>query len=103
MTLSVSKSKVLSGAMETWELFKDGEVMGVLDKVLTFKYLGVDCELSPFKGAAAFQKRALRLANQFRATCIRIARDGSDVTDVALALWTSSATGPAPSWTTSSR
>ena len=87
MKLSVTKSKVLSGSMETWELFDDGEVIGVLDKVLSFKYLGVDCELSPFRGAVAFQKRALRLANQYRAACIRIARDGSDVTDVAMALW----------------
>ena len=49
MKLTVTKYKVLSGAMEAWELFEGGEVMGVLDKVL-------NCELSPFNGAAAFQR-----------------------------------------------
>ena len=87
MKLAVTKSKVLSASTEDWELHEEGEVLGSLDKVLQFKYLGVSCELSPFKGAAAFQKRALRLATQYRAACLRLARDGADVVDVAMSLW----------------
>ena len=87
MKLSVSKSKVLSGANEDWELSNGDEVLGTLETVLQYKYLGVSCELSPFKGAAAFQKRALRLGNQYRAACLRLARNGADVVDVAMSLW----------------
>ena len=87
MKLAVFNSKVLSGATEDWDLLKGWEVLETLDKVLGFKNLGVPCKLSPFKGAAAFKKRALKLANQYRAACLRLARDGSDVVDVAMSLW----------------
>ena len=87
MNLSATKSKVLSSSSATWELFEDDEVVGCLDKVLSYSYLGVEVQLSPYKGSAAIQKRALRVANRYRAACISIARDGPDVVDFAMALW----------------
>ena len=87
LRLSVSKSKVLSGAEDLWELHEGKEVVGELEKVLQFKYLGVQTSLSPSKGAAAMRKRATVCANRYRAACLRLARDGPDVVDVCTTLW----------------
>ena len=42
LKLSVSKSKVMSSCQDLWELFDGGEIIGCLEKVLQFKYLGVE-------------------------------------------------------------
>ena len=87
MTLSVSKSKVMSSTQDVWELFGGDEVIGALDKVLQFKYLGVETKLSPSKSAVVMMKRASSKANNYRKSCISIARDGPDIVDLALSLW----------------
>ena len=87
MTLSVKKSKVMSTTQDVWELFGGDEVIGALDKVLQFKYLGLETKLSPSKSAGVMMKRASSLANSYRKNCISIARDGPDIVDLALALW----------------
>ena len=87
MRLSVSKSKVMSGLRDTWEVVEGEEVVGVLDKVIQFRYLGLETQLSPYKTAKAMQKRALDLAKKFKGVCMRVARDGPDVVDVAMATW----------------
>ena len=87
MTLAVSKSKVMSNQMDAWVLFEGDEVSGCLDKVLTFKYLGVESNLSPSKGALAMRKRALTLAKKYKAACMWVSREGPDTTEVALCTW----------------
>ena len=87
MKLSVSKSKVMSTYQDVWSLFKGDEVIGALEKVLQFRYLGIETKLSPAKAAGAMMKRATSLANAYRKTCISIAKDGPDVVDLALSLW----------------
>ena len=87
MKIAVSKSKVLSKSMDLWELFEGDEVAGCLDKVLRFKYLGMESELSPPKGALAMRHRALSIARRYKAACLRVARDGPDATDVAMCTW----------------
>ena len=87
MTLSISKSKVMSTTQDVWELFGGDVVVGTLDKVLQFKYLGVQTMLSPAKAAVVMKKRASDLANKYRKNCINIARDGPDVVDLAMSLW----------------
>lgn len=49
--LSVPKYKVLSECQDTWEIFEDDTIIGCLDKVIQFRYLGFESMLSPFKGA----------------------------------------------------
>ena len=88
MTLSISKSKVMSSSHDVWELFDGEEIIGCLEKVLQFKYLGVETCLSSFKAGNAMRRRATALANSYRGACIRIARDGPDVVDLAMSLWT---------------
>ena len=87
MKLSVTKSKVMSTTQDVWELFGGDEVIGALDKVLQFKYLGLETKLSPSKSAQVMMKRASCLADNYRKNCISIARDGPDIVDLALALW----------------
>ena len=87
MTISVSKSKVMSSSHDVWELFDGDDVIGCLEKVLEFKYLGVETSLSPFKTGKAMRRRATALAKSFRGACIRIARDGPDIIDLAMSLW----------------
>ena len=87
MKLSISKSKVMSSSHDVWELFDGDELIGCLEKVLQFKYLGVETSLSTFKAGRAMMKRATSLANSYRGACIRIAKDGPDIVDLAMSLW----------------
>lgn len=88
MNLSVTKCKVMSKSSDSFEVFQDEEVVGSLDKVLRFRYLGLECELSPFKTAKAMKDRAIRMSRSYKTACMRIARDGADMVDTAMALWT---------------
>ena len=87
LRLSVHKSKVMSSVNDLWELHQGEDVVGTMEQVLKFKYLGVQTSLSPSKGAAAMRKRATVCANRYRAACLRLARDGPDVVDVCTTLW----------------
>ena len=84
MTLSVSMSKVMSTAHDLWELFECDAVIGTLEKVLEFKYLGIKTQLNPRRSALAMMERAKSLANSYRKTCIY---DGPDSVDLSLCLW----------------
>ena len=87
MDVSISKSKVMSVCLDAWAMFDGEEVTGCLDKVLSFKYLGVESMLSPARGAALMRKRALGLARRYKACCMRVSRSGPDVVEVGLATW----------------
>ena len=87
MKLSINKSKVMSGSHDVWELFEGDDVIGCLEKVLQFKYLGIQTCLNPSKSASAMMKKATSLAKQYRGTCIRLGHDGPDVVDLAMSLW----------------
>ena len=95
MRLSAPKSKIISPAEGEWELASEEEPASCLGKVLSFRYLGVEIFLSPFKGSIAMQQRAVRVFNQYRGACINLARDGPDVVDVAMALWSNIAVSSA--------
>ena len=87
MTLSVTKSKVMSSYHDIWELFSGDQVIGSLDKVLEFKYLGVKTTLSPSKSATVMMNRAKSLAMTYKKTCLSIGYDGPDTVDLTLCLW----------------
>jgi hypothetical protein len=87
MTMSQEKSKVMSKLRDLWDLWEGDELVGSIDKVQQFRYLGVESMLSPSKGAGAMQKRALSLANRYKFACLRIGRDGPDQVEVSLCTW----------------
>ena len=87
MKLSVSKSKVMSCVRDVWELFDQQEIVGCLDKVIQFRYLGVQTSLLPSQAAREMHKRATSISVNYRNACLRIARDGPDIVDLASCLW----------------
>ena len=87
MTLSVGKSCIMSKSNDLWELWDEEGIVGCLEKVVQFKYLGVQSSLSPFKSTEAMKKRAVAAARRYKAACMRVARDGPDTVDVAMATW----------------
>ena len=87
MKLSITKSKVMSSSHDVWELMEGEDVIGCLEKVLQFKYLGVETCLNPVKSASAMMRRASSLAHRYSGTCIRLGRDGPDIVDLALSIW----------------
>ena len=87
MKLSISKSKVMSCSNDVWELFEEEEIVGCLEKVMKFRYLGVETSLHSSQSARATRNRAVLLANKYRGACMRIARDGPDIVDLAVCLW----------------
>ena len=87
MDVSVSKSKIMSTSSDAWAMFDGEEVTGCLDKVLSFKYLGVETRLSPARAADLMRKRALNLARRYKACCMRVSRSGPDTVEVGMATW----------------
>ena len=87
MSLSVTKSKVLANSMDVWQLYDGDTVVGCLEQVQEFKYLGVEVRMSPSQGALAMRRRAVATANKYRAACLRLAGDGPDKVDLAVTLW----------------
>ena len=87
MVVAISKSKAMSTSTEFWAMFDGEEVTGCLEKVLTFKYLGVESALSPARSAYLMRKRALGLARRYKACCLRVSRSGPDTVQVAMATW----------------
>ena len=87
MKLSVKKSKVMSCSSDLWEILDEDEIIGCLEKVLRFKYLGIETCLSPAKTSAAMMRRATNRASSYKGTCMRLAYDGPDVVDLALSIW----------------
>ena len=87
MVLAVTKSKVISKICDLWEMFDGDIVVGCLDKVLRFKYLGLETMLSPARGSSAMQKRALATARSYKAGCNRVSTLGPDQIEVAVATW----------------
>ena len=87
MNLAVSKCKVMSNSSDTFEMVVEDEIAGCLHKVLRFRYLGLECELSPARTARAMQDRAITIARKYKACCLRVAREGPDTAEVAMAVW----------------
>ena len=87
MSISITKSKVMSCCNDLWEIFQDEEIIGCLDKVVQFRYLGVETKLFPSKAAKAMQQRALSISKKYKGACLSLARDGPDIVDIAACLW----------------
>ena len=87
MTVSISKSKIMSNCEDDWDLFDGEEKIGSLEMVCRFKYLGLETMLSPVRGAALMRKRAISLARRYKGACMNVSRSGPDVSEVALTTW----------------
>ena len=53
--------------MDASEIHKfSTEIIGCLDKVVQFRYLGVEIKLFPSKAAKAMQQRALSISKKYK-------------------------------------
>ena len=87
MSLSVAKSKVISSSTDVWAMFDGEEVVGCLEKVHQFKYLGVETTQTPAGGALAMRRRAELMARRYKGACLRVSRAGPDLVEMALCTW----------------
>ena len=87
MQLSPKKCKIMSKSGEDFTIELEDESEFCLEKVLRFRYLGLECELSPARTAKAMKDRAISVARKYKGACLRIAKDGPDVVEIAVALW----------------
>jgi hypothetical protein len=88
MSLSGSKSEVISNLRDTWDLFgEDGQVYFSLSKVLHFKYLGVN--IFPTMGRTCFsqQSKCVATARRYQVNCLKLSRRGPDTVDLGVSTW----------------
>ena len=82
------KSEIISPSDEDWDIHnEDGEVTLSLRQVLQYKYLGLECFLSPVKTSRMKQEKCIKTANKYKFACLHIGRRGPDMVDATLATW----------------
>ena len=82
------KSEVISPSDEDWDILDDnGEVSLSFRQVLQYKYLGLECSLSPIKTNRMKQDKCIKTANKYKFACLHIGRRGPDMVDATLATW----------------
>ena len=88
LTLSIKKSMVMSPSHDIWDLCNEkGEVYASLDKILTYKYLGLETYNTMPQITTAKQSKCLKAARRYRAACRYLSRQGPDVVDMAICCW----------------
>ena len=78
----------MTSSVTDFTFFDDfGEEVLTLDKVVLYKYLGLDMHNSIWKTGVEKQKKALLKARQFKGACLSIANRGPDVSTLASCMW----------------
>ena len=86
--ISEKKSMVISRAITTWDLHDEkGEVYSSLDKVLSYKYLGVEVFNTMCRVSTAKQKKCVQAAERYRGATRYLSRQGPDVVDLSVVAW----------------
>ena len=86
--ISEKKSMVISRAITTWDLHdKKGEVYNSLDKVLSYKYLGLEVFNTMSRVSTAKQKKCVQAAVRYRGATKYLSRQGPDVVDLSVVAW----------------
>jgi hypothetical protein len=88
LTISEKKSMVISAAGRTWDLHDtEGEIYASLDKVMSYKYLGLETYNTFYRVSTAKQKKCLVAARRYRAACRYISKGGPDSVDLSVCTW----------------
>lgn len=90
MSISGSKSQVISGFFDTWDLYDDDDnVFFSLAKVLQYKYLGIDTFSTMSRISSAKQAKCVATARRYQTSCLKLSKRGPDTVDLGASLWTS--------------
>jgi hypothetical protein len=88
LSFSKTKTQVISNSTTDFNIFGDtDEEIFTLEKVLMYKYLGLETHRSLFKTIVEKQRKAIVKAKQFKGACLSIANRGPDVSFLASCLW----------------
>lgn len=88
LNISEKKSMVMSGCNDTWNLHDgEGEVFASLDKIVSYKYLGLDTLNTMRRITTAKQKKCVTAARRYRAAARYLSRRGPDVVDLSVCSW----------------
>ena len=89
MLISTKKSQVISPSKDTWDLLDDeGNVYVSLDKVLSYKYLGVDIFNTMPRTSNFKQNKCIVAARRYRAAIRYLSKRGPDVVNLSRCAWT---------------
>ena len=89
MKISTKKSQVISPMRDTWDLRDDeGNVVDSLEKVLSYKYLGVDAFNTMTRTSNFKQRKCIIAARKYRGATKYLSRRGPDVVSLARCSWT---------------
>ena len=91
LTLSVKKSKVMlfnSATGSTTFTNSDSSLLS-LEQVLSFKYLGIHLNFSPYLLFKDFNEQAKKKSKAYLASVLSISKTGPDMSSLAYTLWTS--------------
>ena len=88
LSFSKTKTQVISNSATDFTIGGDtDEEVFTLEKVLEYKYLGLETHRSLFKTIVEKQRKAIIKAKQFKGACLSIANRGPDVSFLASCLW----------------
>ena len=89
MRISTKKSQVISPMRDTWDLRDDeGNVVDSLEKVLSYKYLGVDSFNTMRRTSNFKQRKCIITARKYRGATKYLSRRGPDAVSLARCSWT---------------
>ena len=88
LSFSKNKTQVISESVTDFIIGGDtDEEVFTLEKVLEYKYLGLETHRSLFKTIVEKQRKCILRARQFKGACLNIAYRGPDVSFLASCLW----------------
>jgi hypothetical protein len=88
LEISVKKSMVISAADREWNLHdKEGEVYASLERVWSYKYLGLETFNTFCRVSTAKQKKCLMAARRYRGACKYLSKAGPDSVDLSVCAW----------------
>ena len=86
--ISEKKGMVMSASNDTWDLHNgEGEIFASLDKIMSYKYLGLDTLNTLMRITTAKQRKCLTAARRYRAAAKYLSRRGPDVVDLSVCAW----------------
>ena len=88
LSFSRSKTQVISDSTTDFNIVGDhDDEVFTLEKVLEYKYLGLETHRSLFKTTVEKQRKCILKAKQFKGACLNIAYRGPDVSFLASCMW----------------
>ena len=88
LLISEKKSMVLSPSFDSWDLHnKEGDVITSLEKIICYKYLGIETYNTMYKTGNAKQQKCILASRRYRGACRYLSRQGPDVVDMSVCTW----------------